>query len=75
MPIVFFVETSIVVLTVVTVITQVVMPLWNDRPLFPVFRRKHKLQNDLLSAKEAVDEGKLEEQIQKTKSRVTRKTT
>lgn len=50
---------------VVTVITQVVVPLWNERPIFPMLRsRRKKLVKELREIHELSDEEKLAAQIQ-----------
>ena len=33
-------------------VTQVVLPLWHETPLFPMFRRERRLQHDLAEATE-----------------------
>ena len=47
-------------------ITQVVLPLWRDTPLFPAFGRERRLERELAEATEKVVEAKLEEQIAQT---------
>ena len=47
-------------------VTQVVLPLWRDTPLFPIFRRERRLQHELAEATEKVVEAKLEKQIVET---------
>lgn len=49
-------------------ITQVIMPTIEGRPMFPAFRRKEKLQQELERAREARDEKNLEREIEKHKS-------
>lgn len=46
--------------------TQVVLPLWRDTPLFPMFRREGRLQHELAEATEKVVEADLERKIAET---------
>ena len=50
-------------------ITQVILPLWRDTPLFPKFRREGRLQHDLAEATEKVVEAELEKKIAETAKR------
>jgi len=47
-------------------VTQVILPLWRDTPLFPMFRRERRLQHDLAEATENVVEAELEKRIAET---------
>lgn len=47
-------------------VTQVVLPLWRDTPLFPMFRREGRLQHELAEATEKVVEAELEKKIDET---------
>lgn len=47
-------------------VTQVVLPLWRDTPLFPMFRREGHLQHELAEATEKVVEAELEKKIAET---------
>ena len=44
-------------------VTQVVLPLWRETPLFPMFRREEHLQHELAEATERVVEAELEKKI------------
>ena len=44
-------------------VTQIVLPLWLDTPLFPMFRREGRLQRELVEATEKVVEAELEKKI------------
>lgn len=50
-------------------VTQVVLPLWRDTPLFPMFRREGRLQHELAEATEKVVEADLERKIAETAHR------
>ena len=48
-----------------TTITQIIIPLWNDRPIFPMFnKRKETLEKHLTSLNELEDEQQLTAKIQ-----------
>lgn len=47
-------------------VIQVVLPLWRDTPLFPMFRREGRLQHELTEAAEKVAEAELEKRIAET---------
>lgn len=47
-------------------VTQVVLPLWRETPLFPRFRRESGLQTELAEATEKVVEAELEKKIAET---------
>ena len=47
-------------------VTQVILPLWRNTPLFPMFRRERCLQHDLAEATEKVVEAELEKKIAET---------
>lgn len=47
-------------------VTQVILPLWRDTPLFPMFRRERRLQHKLAEATEKVVEAELEKRIAET---------
>lgn len=48
----------------ITAITQLVVPLWNDRPIFPMLnKRKAKLEQDLKTLNELKDEQELADQL------------
>lgn len=49
--------------------TQVVLPLWRNTPLFPIFRRERRLQHELVEATENVVEAELEKEIVETTER------
>lgn len=45
-------------------ITQVIIPLWNDRPLFPLLRKKNReLRQGLTMSREDVDQAETEQAI------------
>lgn len=50
-------------------VTQMVLPLWRDTPLFPMFRRERRLQHELAEATEEVVEAELEKKIVETAQR------
>ena len=62
-------ELVVTVLLLYLGVTQVVLPLWRDTPLFPMFRREGRLQHDLAEATEGVVEAELEKKIAETAQR------
>lgn len=63
MPALYLVEFAIFALFIYGVITQIVMPLWRDTPLLPIFDREGKLEVKLREAKQDVLEAELEREI------------
>lgn len=50
-------------------VTQVVLPLWREMPLFPMFRKERRLRHELAEATEKVVEVELEKKIAETAHR------
>lgn len=67
---VFIIEAALVLLLVWMLVYQIVIPLKSGRPIFPMFGRLPKLQDELSRAKQASDEKDLEQQIAKEKANV-----
>ena len=63
MIVVALVELVVTALLLYLGVSQVVLPLWRDTPLFPMFRRERRLQHELAEATEKVVEAELEEKI------------
>ena len=59
-------ELVVAVLLLYLGVTKVVLPLWRDTPLFPMFRRERRLQHELTKATENVVEAELERKIAET---------
>lgn len=55
---------------VLFVIFQVVVPLWKNRPPFPIFRRGAKLERELGGVLEEVDNKTILTQIKKVKKQL-----
>ncbi len=66
MILVTLVELVVVALLLYLGVTQVVLPLWRDTLLFPMFRREGRLQHELAEATEEVVEAGLEKRIAET---------
>ena len=49
---------------------QLVMPLWNNTKLFPMFRGEGRLANQLTDANQAVLEAELEKEIARKKDEI-----
>jgi len=56
-------ELVVTVLLLYLGVTQVILPLWRDTLLFPMFRRERRLQHELAEATEQVVEAGLERKI------------
>lgn len=54
-----------VLLLVIFFATQVFIPIWMGRPLFPLFRRQRKLLKDVEFAKEEAENRQLEREARK----------
>ena len=59
-------ELVVAVLLLYLGVTKIVLPLWRDTPLFPMFRREGRLQHELTEATEKVVEAELERKIAET---------
>lgn len=62
----FLLELVLVSLLFYLGVTQIILPLWRDTLLFPVFRRERRLQHELAEANEKVVEAGLEQEIAET---------
>ncbi|OGN02421.1 MAG: hypothetical protein A2655_01680 [Candidatus Yanofskybacteria bacterium RIFCSPHIGHO2_01_FULL_43_42] len=62
-------ELVVVALLLYLGVTEVVLPLWRNTPLFPMFRREGRLQHELAEATESVVEAELEKKIAETAQR------
>ncbi len=58
-----FVELVIILLLCIIGITQVVIPLWNNKPIFPAFRGPGKVEHELGEVQEELDALKIEEEV------------
>jgi hypothetical protein len=54
-------------LCIISGVTQVIVPLWQGKPLFPFFRPKTKLQYKLSEVKEEKEEDEIKEEIKALK--------
>ncbi len=73
MLIVVIIEATLVVMVFAIIITQTLIPLWKNEPLFPFFKRRKKLEEALMSAQGEIKEVELEEKIKKTKQEVRKR--
>lgn len=56
MNILAIIEVSIAVVFILTMITQVVIPLWNDRPIFPILNKSRtSIEHNLIELNELND--------------------
>ena len=61
--IVVFIDLVLAAVLLYIGVTQVILPLWREVPLFPMFRREKVLRHELAEATEEVVEAELENQI------------
>lgn len=62
------------ILFLLFIVFQVGLPLWNNKPLFPMFRKnRRKLAADLRSARGDVDDQTLEKELRSTRAKVAPK--
>jgi len=66
-------EIVIVIVIVVSTITQVVIPLWRGTAIFPIFHPERKLAGELAEANQEGREADLKKEIRKVKTRTTNK--
>lgn len=64
-------EYSLFGLIFIVVITQIVWPLMKNRPTFPIFRKRAKLETALAVALEAKDEVELQKKIEALQQEAT----
>lgn len=56
-------EVLLIAITAVGGVTQVIIPLWRNTPLFPYFGRKQELMDVLKHVRGEAEEAELEEHI------------
>lgn len=59
-----FLEIMAVVLVFLMLVTQLIVPLWQNRLMFPWFRKISKLEHEVAVANEHKAEGRLEQILQ-----------
>lgn len=52
------------------IMTQVFTPLWFNRPIFPAFREKAKVEGDIILTKEEIEVGKLQKKLDALKNKI-----
>jgi hypothetical protein len=60
---VFIFEFSVVVLVIVTIVTQAIIPAIKNQPIFPILRGRRKLETALSKTNELVEDNELREKI------------
>ena len=58
-----FLDFVLIALVLLTVVTQIILPVTFGTALFPFFRRRRKLEQQLTEAREEVVEAKLEREV------------
>lgn len=66
-------ELLLVVLVILFVASQVLMPLWQAKPLFPFFRKKVELEMELKEVEEEKEVADLEARIAAARGEVQKK--
>ena len=67
----YLIEFLVTTLLIVFVLTQITLPAFFDRPLFPLFRRERvKLERELAEAHEEQDLAEMEAEVKTAKERV-----
>lgn len=67
MPFIKLIEALILLVLFVVGLTQVILPILNSRPIFPIFRKRAKLESRVVDLNERKDEAKLERQLRRSK--------
>lgn len=65
-------EAAAALLFILFVVTQIFWPMYRNRPLFPLFRKRATLERDLAEAREKRDEADLKRTIERTKAKGVR---
>ena len=58
------VEVSIPLIAIIIIVTQILIPVWRDRPVFPWFRTERKLKSAMVELEQQHVEQQLAEQVQ-----------
>ncbi len=69
-----FAITLVAVLVITVVVTQVIIPIWKDKPVFPIFRKKtrrEQLEDELEKLEEFDEELRLQRQVSERLARVS----
>lgn len=64
------IEVFLTILFVVVIVTQMIVPAWNDRPTFPIFRRRRQAEVAITKAKEALDLKIMKAELDELRSRL-----
>ncbi len=67
---ILFIELLIWAVCALFATTQIIIPLWNNTLLFPIFRDRRKIEAELRAAREAKDNAELEQVIENTRSAI-----
>ena len=64
MLVLFLLDVLTIAVVVLLTATQVILPLLRGRPIFPIFRRSHRLERDLADATAELEEAELERAVE-----------
>lgn len=68
MNILYFIEALTFLVVLVACVTQVILPILAGRPMFPMFRKRAKLEEKIVAMGEKKDESELEKQLRRMKN-------
>ena len=66
----YLVEFAVIALLFLFVVTQMLIPALFNRAFFPVFRRRAKLEREMIDVKERGDLAKMEADLEREKSQM-----
>lgn len=64
MLVLFLLDVLTIAVVVLVATTQVILPLLGGRPVFPIFRRSHRLERELVEAAAELEEAELERAVE-----------
>lgn len=71
---IYVIELFVVVMLLVFIWTQLIMPIMQNRALFPMFRKSHKLNNELIEVEQSAFEQSLAAEVKSKKSQLKKGT-
>jgi hypothetical protein len=60
-------EVVLILVSIWVLATQVILPMWSNIPIFPKFRNRGKLEEELRKAREEAGDEMIRREIKKTK--------
>lgn len=62
-------EYAVVILFIIFAVTQILIPLLRGKPIFPLFRKKEEIKEQLIVAKDETETAKLEKELEKEREK------